>query len=240
MAASFDQSGPSRKLAYLGVSLAVGGALAVAGFVVGTDSADSQAAVPGEEMSPRDAVAAVAPAMVSAHPDPARYRPQIPAELLVPPQSVTSARAMAQDPRSLPAGALRTASIPAVAAVPVVVPTPKKRPVQETRQAEPPRSQTASAQIARIKIALKLTPAQEPYWPPVEAALRDIVTQIGHDARQSRGLATSKNPVSIDPERVQRLTSAAMPLIMTFDDGQKREVRRIARNMGLDDVAAAI
>jgi hypothetical protein len=240
---SSDQAGRSRKLAYLGVSMAVGAALAVAGVVVGTDGADTQSAMPIES-SPRDAVAAVAPATVPARMDQRmdqpyrpRFTPQIPAELLVPPRSVTAAPVQSPESRSMSVGSDTTGSIP-VAAAPAVVPTPKKRPVQETRQAEPPRSETASAQIARIKVALKLTKEQEPYWPPVEAALRDIVTQMGHGPTQSRGLG--RNPVSIDPERVQRLTSAAMPLLMTFDELQKQEVRRIARNMGLETVAASI
>src|SRR5690242_14821391 len=40
-------------------------------------------------------------------------------------------------------------------------------------QAQP----SASINIARIKSVLKLTAAQEPYWAPVEAALRDLARQ---------------------------------------------------------------
>ena len=36
---------------------------------------------------------------------------------------------------------------------------------------------TAAINIARIKNVLKLTPAQEPYWAPVEEALRDLARQ---------------------------------------------------------------
>lgn len=36
---------------------------------------------------------------------------------------------------------------------------------------------TAAINIARIKSVLKLTPAQEPYWAPVETALRDLARQ---------------------------------------------------------------
>jgi len=237
--ASFDQSGPSGKPAYLGASMAVGAVLAVAGFVVGTDGADIQSTSPREEISPRDAavVAAVAPAVTSARADRAPLAQRIPAELLLPPQSVTTALPLPPDAQPA-SGTSVTGSIPATSPLRAAVPTPRKRPAQDTRPAEPPRSGTASAQIARIKTALKLTPEQERYWPPVEAALRDIVTQASHEPVQSRALAPSTMPV--DPERVQRLTSAAMPLLMTFDEAQKREVRRIARNMGLDNVASAI
>jgi hypothetical protein len=230
---SFDQTGPSRKLSYLGASLAVGAALAVAGFVVGTDGTG---AVPSEEISPRDAVAAAPPA-IEAHAAAPPFAPQIPAELLVPPQSLTVAPTPLPDPPSTLARSDTPGSIPAATSP---VPMPKRRPILEARPAEPPRPEMASTQIARIKTALNLTPAQEQYWPPVEAALRDIVTQVAHDSGQSRGLTARRNPASIDPERVQRLTSAAIPLLMTFDEAQKREVRRIARNMGLEDVAAAI
>ncbi|MGA2125435.1 MAG: hypothetical protein ABSG76_04695 [Xanthobacteraceae bacterium] len=224
--ASFAQSGPSRKPAYLGASLVVGAALAVAGFVVGTDGADIQ---PREEVSPRDAAVAeaVVPAVAAPRVDQAQFSQRIPAELLVAPPSVTMPS---------PPDAQATGSLPAEGPVRAVIPTPRKRPTQDTRSADPPRS--ASAQIARIKTALKLTPEQERYWPPVEAALRDIVTQVSHESVQSRSFASGRT--AVDPERVQRLTSAAMPLLMTFDEAQKREVRRIARNMGLDNVASAI
>ena len=39
------------------------------------------------------------------------------------------------------------------------------------------RRSTAAINIARIKSVLKLTPAQEPYWAPVETALRDLARQ---------------------------------------------------------------
>jgi hypothetical protein len=228
--ASFAHSHPSRKPSYLGASLAVGAALAVAGFVVGTDGADTQ---PRDEISPRDAVVAEAVVSPVAAPrvDQARFPQRIPAELLMLPLSVTTTL-------PLPPDAQATRSTPGEAPVRVVIPTPRKRPAQDTRAAESPPPAAASAQIARIKTALRLTPEQERYWPPVEAALRDIVTQVGHETVQSRSLASGRT--AVDPERVQRLTSAAMPLLMTFDEAQKREVRRIARNMGLDNVASAI
>jgi hypothetical protein len=226
---SREQSGRSRKLAYLGLSLAAGAALAAAGFVVATDSADTQA-MPGQEMSPRDAVAAAA----TVRPEPPRFEPRIPAELLVAPPSVTSRLPSLPDP--LPLRAETTGSVAPTASPPAVIPTPKKRPAQAARKIEP--VDTPGAQIARIKSALKLTAAQERYWPAVEAALRDIVVQMSREA--TGGGPQSRVAASVDPDRIQRLTSAAMPLLMTFDEAQRREVRRIARNMGLEDVAAAI
>jgi hypothetical protein len=44
----------------------------------------------------------------------------------------------------------------------------------------------------------------------------------------------------VDPNgpEVQRLKSAAIPLIMTMREEQKREVRNLAHLMGLESVAA--
>ena len=94
------------------------------------------------------------------------------------------------------------------------------------------------AQIASIKGRLRLTADQEGYWAPVEAALRDVVKQQSREARRKEGLG----PVAIDvnsPE-VQRLTWAAMPLLMRMREDQKREVRTLARVIGLDAVASQI
>src|SRR5690242_2599130 len=43
---------------------------------------------------------------------------------------------------------------------------------------------SASVNIARIKSVLKLTPAQEPYWAPVETALRDLARQQARSESQ--------------------------------------------------------
>ena len=44
---------------------------------------------------------------------------------------------------------------------------------------------------------------------------------------------------SVDPNSpaVQQLKAAAMPLLTSFSDGQKSEVRQLARLMGLEQVA---
>ena len=113
----------------------------------------------------------------------------------------------------------------------------------EPRQAEKPKPPKQNgllddAQIASIKGRLRLTAEQEGYWPAVEAALRDVVKQQLREARRKEGLG----PVAIDvnsPE-VQRLTWAAMPLLMRMREDQKREVRTLARVIGLDAVASQI
>ena len=93
------------------------------------------------------------------------------------------------------------------------------------------------AQIASIKERLHLTPDQERMWPSVEAALRSIAYAKERDANR-RGAAVAV--VSLDPDsaEVQDLKSAAVPLIMSFNDEQKNEVRNLAHVMGLDRLAS--
>jgi hypothetical protein len=93
-------------------------------------------------------------------------------------------------------------------------------------------------QIAGIKERLKLSAAQESYWPPVETALRAVARKI-HAGRQADPNAAG---VPIDPEaaEVQQLKSAAMPLLFQLREDQKNEVRTLARIIGLEKVAAMI
>jgi hypothetical protein len=88
------------------------------------------------------------------------------------------------------------------------------------------------AQIASIKARLRLTADQQRYWPAVETALRGI-TYSKDSSRKSSKLA------AVDPNSpaIQQLKSAAMPLIMSFSEQQKDEVRQLARLMGLEQVA---
>lgn len=240
MASIVRRSGSSRKLTYFATSVALGGAIAVSGFIVGTANSDIEAAASGRDAPPAVvATIAIGPA-APVRRGSTQFTQQFPAELLIAPQSVT---AMVAPPTSGPAAPVPakpevTASVPASVAAPV--PLPRRRAVPDART-EQPHPETPSAQVARIKTALKLTPEQERYWPPVEAALRDIMGQmdreIGRSADPGRRAA---QPPQVNSARVQRLTSAAMPLLMTFDEAQKREVRRIARNLGMDNVASAI
>jgi hypothetical protein len=96
----------------------------------------------------------------------------------------------------------------------------------------------SDAQIAGIKERLKLSPSQESYWPAVETALRAVARRI-HAARQSDP-ANSNLPIDPEAEEVQQLKSAAMPLLFQLREDQKREVRSLARLIGLEKVAAAI
>ena len=46
--------------------------------------------------------------------------------------------------------------------------------------------------------------------------------------------------IDINSPEVQRLTWAAMPLLMQLREDQKHEVRKFARTIGLDQVASQI
>jgi hypothetical protein len=116
-----------------------------------------------------------------------------------------------------------------------LAPAPEKRP-----QAKKDSGMLFNdAQLASIKNRLKLSSYQEQYWPPVEAALRDIGWRVARET--PRGGNARGRLAEIDPDspEVQRLKSAAFPLIMSMNDDQKREVRMLAQVMGLEQVAAS-
>ena len=96
----------------------------------------------------------------------------------------------------------------------------------------------SDVQIAGIKERLKLSSSQESYWPAVETALRAVARKI-HATRQADPSAAN---ALIDPEaeEVQQLKSAAMPLLFQLREDQKREVRTLARIIGLEKVASMI
>jgi hypothetical protein len=91
-------------------------------------------------------------------------------------------------------------------------------------------------QIAGLRTRLRLSSDQAEYWPAVEAALREVVQS------QLRGRRAVHGKVNIDvnsPE-VQKLIYAAMPLLMRLREDQKGEVRKLARVIGLEQVASQI
>ena len=117
-------------------------------------------------------------------------------------------------------------------------PAPPKPKLVSKPPAQKPYALLSDAQIAGIKERLKLSSSQESYWPAVESALRAVARKI-HAARQADPNAAG---VLIDPdaEEVQQLKSAAMPLLFQLREDQKREVRQLARLIGLEKVAAQI
>ena len=126
------------------------------------------------------------------------------------------------------------------AAPPVVSAAPPAPPPQKAASRPQPQKYAllSDAQIAGIKARLKLSSSQEYYWPDVEQALHALARKI----QAARQVNPSANAGSLDPDsaEVQRLKSAAMPLLLQLREDQKDEVRRLARIIGLEKVAAAI
>jgi ABC-type transporter Mla MlaB component len=96
----------------------------------------------------------------------------------------------------------------------------------------------SDVQIAGIKERLKLSSSQESYWPGVETALRAVARKI--NAAKLSNPSTTAAQLDPDCEEVQQLRSAAMPLLFQLREDQKDEVRKLARIIGLEKVAAAI
>jgi hypothetical protein len=100
-----------------------------------------------------------------------------------------------------------------------------------------------SAQIGQLKGMLRLTPAQERYWPPVEAALRSLARQSAAEDDndgfvqkvRSRASAMASNAAGI-----RRAWAAARPLIRVLDDEQKQSVMGLARSLGIGHLASAL
>jgi ABC-type transporter Mla MlaB component len=127
----------------------------------------------------------------------------------------------------------------AAAALPQVAPVePAKPKVAAKPQPQKSYALLSDVQIAGIKERLKLSSAQESYWPAVEQALKAMARKL-HAARQADPNATA---AQLDPDsaEVQQLKSAALPLLFQLREDQKEEVRKLARIIGLEKVAASI
>lgn len=149
---------------------------------------------------------------------------------LAPPQEA----ALSQSLRQAYASTAPTDVVPPQISAPQAPPKPKvaakpQPPVQK------PYALLSDAQIAGIKERLQLSSSQESYWPAVETALRGIARKI-HASRKTDPSAL----IDPDAEEVQQLKSAAMPLLFQLREDQKREVRTLARIIGLERVASMI
>jgi hypothetical protein len=128
--------------------------------------------------------------------------------------------------------------VPKVAAPAAMSPTPLKPKLATKPPLQKPYALLSDEQIAGIRERLKLSSDQESYWPAVEDALRAVARKI-HATRQADPHATGA-PIDPDAEEVQQLKSAAMPLLFQLREDQKREVRTLARLIGLEKVASQI
>src|SRR5262249_4469639 len=90
--------------------------------------------------------------------------------------------------------------------------------------------------IARVKSVLRLTPEQQAYWPPVEAALRSLSRQQAH----TEGLMHRVASYVLDGAAIARIGAAARPLVRVLDDRQKQDAIALCNEMGLGQVLAAL
>jgi hypothetical protein len=103
---------------------------------------------------------------------------------------------------------------------------------------KPPKPKRSNAvlnesQLASIKRRLNLTAEQERYWPAIEAELRKM------EYTKSQG---GSRTASIDMSKVnvEGLKSAGFPLVMSFSDDQRRELKSLTHLLGLDSVMAGL
>jgi len=149
-----------------------------------------------------------------------------------------------------------TPSIPAAEPAPVAeakaaeaktaVLAPPDKPHDKSKRLPPPPAAPAvpastglldDGQISGLKGRLRLTSDQVEYWPAVEAALRDVARTHLRGTKHAFG---GKINIDTNSPEVQKLIWAAMPLLMRLRDDQKSEVRKLARVIGLEQVASQI
>lgn len=95
--------------------------------------------------------------------------------------------------------------------------------------------------IARLKAVLNLTPHQQPYWGPVESALRALARHQRQEASAGFVQRWSDRATSMASTAVQlrRLSVAARPLARSLDDSQKQNAIELVRRMGFEHLVAA-
>jgi hypothetical protein len=84
-------------------------------------------------------------------------------------------------------------------------------------------------QIAGIKNRLNLTTDQERYWPAIAAELRKMEYKKEKSAQGTRTASVDMSKVN-----VAGLKSAGLPLVMSFDDEQRRELKDLAHLLGIE------
>jgi len=155
-----------------------------------------------------------------------------------PPQTAVLSEPLRQAFASSTPADIEAPKVAAPVAMPVAPPVPPKPKVASKPPVQKSYALLSDVQIAGIKERLKLSSDQESYWPAVESALRAVARKI-HATRQADPNATGA-PIDPDAEEVQQLKSAAMPLLFQLREDQKREVRTLARLIGLEKVASLI
>ena len=122
------------------------------------------------------------------------------------------------------------------AAAPAEAPRPKVAVASLAPKPKPkPRSNAVlnDSQLASIKRRLNLTPEQERYWPAIEAELRKMEYTKSQGGSRTASIDMSK--VNVDG-----LKSAGFPLVMSFSDDQRRELKSLTHLLGLESVMAGL
>jgi hypothetical protein len=153
-------------------------------------------------------------------------------------KAVQALSRMAPQPSAEPQVATTQSVTPQSVTPQAAAPQPAKPKVAAKPAPQKTYALLSDVQIAGIKERLRLSSAQESYWPGVETALRAVARKI-HAEKLSNPSATA---AQLDPDcaEVQQLKSAAMPLLFQLREDQKDEVRKLARIIGLEKVASAI
>jgi len=93
-----------------------------------------------------------------------------------------------------------------------------------------PGSVLNNAQIASLKGRLNLAPSQERMWPAVEVALRKVSYVTDSSSQRHLGY------INFNAPEIEELKTAAIPLILSLSEKQKRELKSLAHVMGLDAI----
>lgn len=228
--------------AYVVAGLVVGGLLATGNASTGPSSSDREikVAMPVSNADAKRDRLMVAHAVATVIQTAERWRESARLEPAVTgsiPTNTTVLALAAEPPaqdrlqdQALPQGKIASSS--PFATQPAAVASPKP--------AAPPKKQSNSPlsdeQIAGLKERMNLTPSQQAHWPAIEVALR----KIGKRLQKTPNGTDPSAAIDPDSPEVQDLKSAAFPLLFTLSEDQKREVRALARVIGLTAVASAI
>ena len=90
------------------------------------------------------------------------------------------------------------------------------------------------ANIAQLRNALHLTPAQEGYWRTLEATLRSLTQQVrAEEAGLVQRVRARIKSYVVDAAAAHRVAAAARPLISSLDERQKSDGIAVVRAMGV-------
>ena len=121
-----------------------------------------------------------------------------------------------------------TRSAIAVASISPADGTPSKAPVKRSNAV------LSDQQIASIKRRLKLNRQQERYWPTVASELR----KMEYKREQPGGKASAS--VDMSKINIERLKSAGLPLIKSFNDDQRQVLNSLTYLLGLENALAGL